>query len=76
MKKTRVEGDADLRFTFKGRYNAAKKQQPDLGMVFKVNNGVLAYNNTPASMEKLRVDVNATLPSAGCKPYGTRCKSV
>lgn len=63
MEKTRIEGDADLRFTFKGRYNAAKNQQPDLGMVFKVNNGVLAYNNTPASMEKLRVDVNATLPS-------------
>lgn len=63
MEKTKIEGDADLRFTFKGRYNAAKNLQPSLGVSFKVNDGAITYKDAPASMEELQVDLNAMLPS-------------
>lgn len=63
MEKTKIEGDADLRFTFKGRYNAAKNLQPSLGVSFKVNDGAITYMDAPASMDALQVDLNAMLPS-------------
>ncbi|MNK47227.1 AsmA family protein [compost metagenome] len=63
MQNTEIKGRSDLLFTFRGRYNAATKQQPDLGFHFKVKDGFVKYKNAPMSMSKLELDMNAMMPS-------------
>lgn len=60
---TKIEGRSDLLFTFKGRYNAAKKQQPDLSFKMKIRDGSVAYKDTPLPLTGLNMDLSAILPS-------------
>lgn len=63
LEDTDIDGRSDLLFTFKGRYNAATKQQPDLGFNLKVREGSVQYDGAPMAMTDLRMDLNAMLPS-------------
>lgn len=63
MNDAKIEGRSDLLFTFKGRYNASKKQQPDLGFKLKIREGSVAYKNTPVPLTDFQMDLSALLPS-------------
>jgi len=61
--QTKVEGDADLTFRFKGRYNAAKKQQPDLHFGLQINDGSVAYKQAKVPLTEFKMDLAGSLPS-------------
>src|SRR6218665_987445 len=63
MEQTKFDGRSDLLFTFKGRYNAAKNQKPDLGFKFKIREGAITYKNAPASLQDFEMDLSAVLPA-------------
>ncbi len=63
LDKADVEGRHDLQLTFKGRYNAAKKQQPDLGFSLKVRDGSVEYKDAPVPLTGFNLDVSASLPA-------------
>ena len=62
-KDTEIDGRADLLFRFKGRYNAAKNQQPDLGFKLKVRDGGVVYKGAPAKLTDFQMDLAAFLPA-------------
>ncbi|MEL1243758.1 AsmA family protein [Flavobacterium sp. DGU11] len=63
LDETNIQGRSDLLFTFKGRYNAATKQQPDLGFNLKINDGSVEYDGAPVPLTDFNLDLNAMLPS-------------
>jgi AsmA protein len=63
MEDTDIDGRADLLFTFKGRYNAAEKVQPDLGFSLKVRDGGVVYKNAPVPLTEFNMDLAAMMPS-------------
>ncbi|MFP9115741.1 AsmA family protein [Flavobacterium sp. RHBU_3] len=75
MENTKIQGDADLHFTFKGRYNAAVGKKPDLGVSLKVDNGAIEYKDAPASVEDLNIDLAAMLPSLDIKRLAADVKA-
>ncbi|PWB23775.1 AsmA family protein [Flavobacterium sp. HTF] len=62
MNETEISGNSDLLFTFKGDYNVAKKQKPDLAFHMKINKGAINYQNAPAPLTDFQMDLNAILP--------------
>ncbi|TRW21100.1 AsmA family protein [Flavobacterium zepuense] len=60
---TKIDGRADLLFRFKGRYNAANNQQPDLGFTLKVRDGGIVYKEAPAKLTDFQMDLAAFLPA-------------
>jgi len=60
---TKIKGRSDLLLTFKGRYNAATGQQPDLGLNLKINDGFVEYADAPVPLSDFTMDLNAMLPS-------------
>jgi AsmA protein len=62
MNETEISGNSDLLFTFKGNYNVAKKQKPDLAFNMKVNKGAINYQNAPAPLTDFQMDLNAVMP--------------
>jgi AsmA protein len=63
MEDTKIGGRSDLSFTFKGRYSAATKKQPDLGFSLKVHDGSIKYNKAPVPLTDFELDINALMPS-------------
>lgn len=63
MEDTKIKGRADLLFRFKGRYNAAKNQQPNLGFKLNVRKGAIEYSGAPVPVNDLEIDLAANLPS-------------
>jgi len=63
LEKTDIDGRADLLFTFKGRYNAADKIQPNLGFNLKVRDGGVVYKDAPVPLSDFEMDMSAQLPS-------------
>ncbi|TDO71093.1 AsmA protein [Flavobacterium chryseum] len=63
MEETEISGKSDLLFTFKGDYNVAKNQKPDLAFNLKINEGAINYQNAPAPLTDFQMDLNAILPS-------------
>lgn len=61
--ETKIEGDADFIFTFKGRYNAAKKQQPDLSLALAITDGSVAYKQAKVALTGFNMDLSAVLPA-------------
>jgi AsmA protein len=61
--ETKVEGDADLIVKFKGRYNAAKKQQPSLSVDFAITDGSVAYRQAKVALTDFNMNLSADLPS-------------
>lgn len=62
MEKTTINGRSDLNITFKGRYNAAAKQQPSLAFSMKVRDGRIEYEGAPEALSDLTLDVSGQLP--------------
>lgn len=63
LEKTDISGRSDLVFTFKGDYNVAKKQKPNLAFNLKINEGSVNYQNAPVPLTDFQMDLNAILPS-------------
>jgi AsmA protein len=61
--QTKVEGKADLTFKFKGRYNAAKKQQPNLSFGLKINEGSVSYKQAKVPLTDFKMDLAGSLPA-------------
>lgn len=62
MENADISGRSDLNITFKGRYNAAAKQQPSLGFAMKVRDGRIEYDGAPEALSDLELDVSGQLP--------------
>ncbi|KUJ60720.1 membrane assembly protein AsmA [Flavobacteriaceae bacterium CRH] len=63
MEETEISGKSDLLFSFKGDYNVAKNQKPDLTFNLKINEGAINYQNAPAPLTDFQMNLNAILPS-------------
>lgn len=74
--KTKIEGRSDLLFNFKGRYNAAKKQQPDLSFAMKVRDGSVAYKDTKVAMTNFNMDLTALLPALDVEKLSVDLKAL
>ena len=62
MENTSISGRSDLNVRFRGRYNAATKQQPSLDFSFKVRDGRIEYDDAPEALSDLKLDVKGKLP--------------
>lgn len=60
---TKIDGKADLSFKFKGRYNAAKNQNPDLSLKLKVADGAIAYKDIKTALTDFGMDLSVDLPA-------------
>ena len=74
--KTKIEGNSDLLFNFKGRYNAAKKQQPDLSFKMKIRDGSVAYNGAKVPLTDFNMDLAAALPALDIQKLTIDLKSL
>lgn len=63
MDNTEMSGRSNLLFTFKGNYNVAKKQKPDLAFNLKIDDGAVNYKDAPVPLTDFQMDVNAIMPS-------------
>ncbi len=63
LEETEISGRSDLLFTFKGNYNVAKNQKPNLAFNLKINKGAINYHNAPVPLTDFNMDLNALLPS-------------
>ncbi|WP_417352581.1 AsmA family protein [Flavobacterium alkalisoli] len=62
-KDTKIKGQSDFQFVFKGRYDAARNKQPDLGFNLKVTDGFIHYKESPFPLTDFDLDVSALVPS-------------
>jgi AsmA protein len=62
LDETEISGRSDLVFTFKGNYNVAKKQKPNLAFNLKIDGGAINYQNAPVPLTDFQMDLNAMLP--------------
>jgi AsmA protein len=76
MEDTKINGRSDVEFTFKGRYNAATKQQPDLGFKLKVRDGLIEYNDAPVPLTDLHLDLEANMPALDIEQLGIKLKAL
>ncbi|WJS94433.1 AsmA-like C-terminal region-containing protein [Flavobacterium johnsoniae] len=63
LEKTEISGRSDLLLTFKGDYNVAKKQKPNLAFNLKINEGSVNHKDAPVPLKDFQMDLNAILPS-------------
>ena len=63
MEDTKIKGRSDILFKFKGRYNAATNQKPDLSFGMRIWDGAVNYKEAPLAMSDFEMNVNMMLPS-------------
>ena len=63
LDKTKLTGKTDLNLSLKGNYIASKNIAPKLELDFKIRNGSVNYNQSPATVSNLNVDFDTQLPS-------------
>jgi AsmA protein len=63
LDKTKLTGKTDLNLSLKGNYIASKNIAPKLELDFKIRNGSINYNQSPATVSNLNVDFDTQLPS-------------
>lgn len=63
LDKTKLTGKTDLNLSLKGNYIASKNIVPKLELDFKIRNGSINYNQSPATVSNLNIDFNTQLPS-------------
>ncbi|WP_343614839.1 AsmA family protein [Flavobacterium sp.] len=63
LDKTEVSGRSDLVLSFRGDYNVAKKQKPNLAFNLKIGDGAVNYKDAPVPLTDFQMDLNALLPS-------------
>lgn len=61
--KSKIKGRSDFQFVFKGRYDASRNRQPDLGFHLKVRDGFVHYEDSPYPFSDFTLDVSALVPS-------------
>ncbi|TDW48072.1 AsmA protein [Flavobacterium sp. 270] len=76
LDETEISGRSDLLFTFKGDYNVAKKQKPDLAFNLKINDGAINYQNAPVPLTDFQMDLNAILPSLDIEQLGINLRTL
>jgi len=76
MQDTKIKGRSDLLFTFKGRYNAATKQQPDLGFSMQIRDGMIEYKDAPMAMSDFQMNLSAMLPSLDVEKMSISLKAL
>jgi len=76
MQDTKIKGRSDLLFTFKGRYNVANKQQPDLGFKLKIKEGGIEYKNAPVPITDFNLDLAALMPSLDVERLSVNLKNM
>ena len=76
MEDTKIKGRADLLFTFKGRYNAARQQKPTMGFKLNVRDGFVQNNKAPMPLEDFRMDLDAQLPSLDMNRLAVNLKAM
>lgn len=76
LEDTDIKGRADLRFSFKGRYNAATNQQPTLGFSAKVRDGYIKSGQAPVPLEDFQMDISGTLPSLDVNQLAINLKAL
>ena len=63
LDKTQLTGKTDFNLTLKGNYIASKNIAPNLELDFKIKDGTVNYNQSPASITNLNLDFDTQLPS-------------
>ena len=63
LDKTKLTGKTDLNLTLKGNYIASKNIAPNLEFDFKIKEGSVNYNQSPATISNLNMDFDTQLPS-------------
>ncbi|MFA9188114.1 AsmA-like C-terminal region-containing protein [Flavobacterium sp. FBOR7N2.3] len=63
LDKTKLNGKTDCILSLKGNYIASKNIAPKLELEFKIRNGSINYNQSPATVTNLNVDFDTQLPS-------------
>ncbi|GEL11876.1 AsmA protein [Flavobacterium glycines] len=63
LDKTKLDGKTDFNLSLKGNYIASKNIAPNLELDFKVKDGSVNYNQSPATINNLNVDFSTQLPS-------------
>ena len=63
LDKTKLTGKTDFNLSLKGNYIASKNIAPNLALDFKINDGSVNYNQSPATISNLNVDFSTKLPS-------------
>lgn len=76
QEKTKIRGKSDLLFTFKGRYNAAKNQQPDLGFKIDVKEGFIENNQVPIPLSDFEMHLEAMMPSLDIEKLSIELKKL
>nr|WP_288836490.1 AsmA-like C-terminal region-containing protein [uncultured Flavobacterium sp.] len=63
LEKTKLTGKTDCILSLKGNYIASKNIAPKLELDFKIKDGSINYNQSPATVTNLNVDFDTQLPS-------------
>lgn len=63
LDKTKLTGKTDCILSLKGNYIASKNIAPKLELDFKIKDGSINYNQSPATISNLNVDFDTQLPS-------------
>jgi AsmA protein len=63
LEDTKIKGRSDVLFTFKGRYNAATNQKPDLGFGLRVRDGLIDYKKAPMALSEYEMNLNVQMPA-------------
>ena len=63
MEDTKIKGRSDILFKFKGRYNAATNQKPDLSFGMRIWDGAVNYREAPLAMSDFEMNMSMMLPS-------------
>lgn len=63
LDKTKLTGKTDFNLALKGNYIASKNIAPNLELDFKIKEGSVNYNQSPATISNLNVDFSTQLPS-------------
>ncbi|WP_026714700.1 AsmA family protein [Flavobacterium daejeonense] len=63
LDKTQLTGNTNFNLALKGKYIASQNIAPNLSLDFKVKDGSVNYNQSPATISNLNVDFSTELPS-------------
>lgn len=76
LDKTTVKGKTDLKFSFKGKYNAEKKLSPDLAFDMKIGNGYIQYKDAPFPTSNINLNFKTLLPSMNLDSLSVKIDSL
>ncbi|NUY80703.1 AsmA family protein [Flavobacterium sp. MAH-1] len=62
LESSKVKGDIDLLFMFKGRYDAATKRNPSISFDTRIADGYIEYKDAPFPTSDINLNFKAVLP--------------